>query len=100
MNKKGVRVWLLISQALLMTCRTHGYSPQGQGCHGAHDWGAKGRTNVIGAAFYAGVLITLSLFLASIDTVAFTSWIIQNLLSRLPAKSVLLLDNASFHKGK
>jgi len=79
--------------------RTHGYSPQGQRCYGNHDWGAKGRTNVIGA-FYAGVLITLSLFLASIDTSTFTSWIIQDLLPKLPPKSVLLLDNASFHKGK
>ena len=29
--------------------RTHGYSNQGQICYGVCDWGAKGRTNVIGA---------------------------------------------------
>ncbi len=29
--------------------RTHGYSLKGKRCYGKHDWGAKGRTNVIGA---------------------------------------------------
>ncbi|MGG2141561.1 transposase [Symbiopectobacterium sp. RP] len=28
---------------------THGYSPKGQRCFGLKNWGAKGRTNVIGA---------------------------------------------------
>ena len=28
--------------------RTHGYALCGQRCYGKHDWGAKGRTNVIG----------------------------------------------------
>jgi len=27
--------------------RTHGYSKVGQRCFGKHDWGAKGRTNVV-----------------------------------------------------
>ncbi len=31
------------------TPRTHGYSPKGQRCFGLKNWGAKGRTNVIGA---------------------------------------------------
>ena len=29
--------------------RTHGYSKIGKRCFGKHDWGGKGRTNVIGA---------------------------------------------------
>ena len=29
--------------------RTYGYSEKGKRCYGRHDWGAKGRTNVIGA---------------------------------------------------
>jgi hypothetical protein len=28
--------------------RTQGYSFKGKRCYGKHDWGAKGRTNVIG----------------------------------------------------
>ncbi|WP_063655468.1 transposase [Candidatus Arsenophonus triatominarum] len=31
------------------TPRTHGYSPKGHRCFGLKNWGAKGRTNVIGA---------------------------------------------------
>ena len=29
--------------------RTHGYSIKGKRCYGKHEWGAKGRTNAIGA---------------------------------------------------
>jgi hypothetical protein len=79
--------------------RTHGYAPKGQRCFGIHDWGAKGRTNVIGA-LCGGVLLTLSFFLSSIDTVTFTGWLKQDLLPNLPPNSVIVLDNASFHKGK
>ena len=78
--------------------RTHGYSPRGQRCVGIHDWGAKGRTNVIGALFQ-GLLLTVSLFYSSINTEVFTQWVIDDLLPKLPPCSVLILDNASFHKG-
>jgi transposase len=79
--------------------RTHGYSPKGERCYGVHDWRAKGRTNVIGALL-GTALITISLFACSIDTQTFTEWLIQDLLPKLPAKCVIILDNASFHKGK
>ena len=78
--------------------RTHGYALRGHRCYGTQDWGAKGRTNVIGALL-GTVLITISLFSCSIDTSIFNAWIIQGLLPKLPPKSVIILDNASFHKG-
>lgn len=78
--------------------RTHGYALKGKRCYGKQDWGAKGRTNVIGALL-GGVLLTISLFTSSINTIVFTSWIEQDLLPKLPPKSVLILDNAAFHKG-
>ena len=78
--------------------RSRGYAPRGQRCYGTHGWGAKGRTNVIGA-LCAGLLLTLSLFYSSINTGVFTAWVIQDLLPKLPPRSVLILDNASFHKG-
>jgi len=37
------------------------YATKGTRCFGRHDWGAKGRTNVIGALLL-GVLLTVSLF--------------------------------------
>ena len=79
--------------------RTHGYAPKGQRCLGMHDWGAKGRTNVIGALL-RGTLLTLALFQTTIDTRIFTTWVMQDLLPKLPEKSVVVMDNASFHKGE
>lgn len=78
--------------------RTHGYALKGRRCYGVHDWGAKGRTNVIGALM-GGVLLTVSLFQTTINTSIFNSWLIQDLLPKLPQQSVLIMDNASFHKG-
>ena len=40
--------------------RTHGYALKGKRCYGRQDWGAKGRTNVIGALL-RGVLLTINL---------------------------------------
>ena len=79
--------------------RTHGYAPKGTRCFGTHDWGAKGRTNVIGALF-AGALLTVSLFQTTINTDIFNRWVIEDLIPKLPTKSVVILDNAAFHKGK
>ena len=79
--------------------RTHGYAQKGKRCFAPHDWGAKGRTNVIGA-LVAGVLLTVSLFTSSsINTEIFTHWVAYDLLPKLPFNSVIILDNASFHKG-
>lgn len=79
--------------------RTHGYFLKGQRCYGKHDWGAKGRTNVIGALL-SGALLTVGLFNTTINTAIFDAWVIQDLLAKLPANSVVVLDNASFHQGK
>ena len=54
--------------------RTHGYSNQGQRCYGVCDWGAKGRTNVIGAIINKA-LFAIGLFTCNIDTVVFTTWV-------------------------
>lgn len=78
--------------------RTHGYAPREQRCYGVHDWGAKGRTNVIGA-LCAGILLTVSLFSSSINTAIFTAWLVQDLLPKLSSKSVIIMDNAAFHKA-
>lgn len=78
--------------------RTHGYAFKGKRCFGKHDWGAKGRTNVIGALL-GSTLLTVTLFSCSINTLLFTSWVEQDLLPKLPPHSVVILDNATFHKG-
>lgn len=79
--------------------RTHGYSDKGMRCYGTHDFGAKGRTNAIGALM-GGALIAIGLISGSVNTEVFTCWVEQILLPNLPTESVVVMDNASFHKGK
>lgn len=78
--------------------RLYGYAPKGRRCFGTHNWGAKGRTNVIGALFL-GALLTISLFQTNINTEIFTRWVVEDLIPKLPPRSVVILDNATFHKG-
>lgn len=78
--------------------RTHGYSTKGERCFGTQDWGAKGRTNVIGALL-GGLLLTVSLFQTTVNTDVFNAWVIQDLIPRLPEKCVVVMDNATFHQG-
>ena len=78
--------------------RTHGCTLKGIRCFGSHDWGAKCRTNVIGALL-CGVLLTVSLFQTNVDTKVFNAWVIEYLIPKLPTQSVVIMDNASFHKG-
>ncbi len=77
--------------------RPHGYAPRGQRCVGKQDWNARGRTNVIGALL-AGVLLTVGLTASNVDTEIFNLWLEQDLIPKLPTGSVLVMDNAAFHK--
>lgn len=77
--------------------RQHGYAASGQRCYGLCDWHARGRTNVIGALI-GKLLLTVSLFKTNINAEIFYQWIVQDLLPKLPAASVVVMDNAPFHK--
>lgn len=77
--------------------RTHGYAPKGNRCYGVRDWHARGRTNVIGALLGAA-LITTCLFDTMINADIFYSWVVEDLLPKLPERSIVVMDNASFHK--
>lgn len=79
--------------------RTHGYAPKGERCHGLWDWHARGRTNVIGALL-GKILLTVSLFQCNIDSDVFSIWVAKDLLPKLPKDSVVVMDNATFHKRK
>ena len=61
--------------------------------------GAKGRTNVIGALL-GSALVTVSLFQTTINTTVFNAWVVQDLIPKLPEKSVVVMDNATFHKSQ
>ena len=77
--------------------RRPGYSPLGQRCFGRPDWGAKGRTNVIGALL-SGLLLTVTLLMGNVNSEVFFTWITPELLPKLPSQCVIVMDNASFHK--
>ena len=77
--------------------RTHGYAPIGERCVAKQDWHAKGRINVIGALL-GPLLLTVSLFETNVDADVFYGWIVCDLLPKLPENSVIVMDNAAFHK--
>ena len=78
--------------------RRHGYAPIGKRCVAYQDWNAKGRTNVIGALI-AHLLLTVCLFDTYINTDIFYAWLTQDLLPKLTAPSIIVMDNATFHKA-
>jgi transposase len=77
--------------------RTHGYAFKGQRCQDKCDWQARGRINVIGA-ICAHQFITTTLFQHNIDSDTFHAWVTQDLLPKLPHQSIIVMDNATFHK--
>jgi len=77
--------------------RTHGYALKGQHCYGTQDWHARDRINVIGALIGKS-LLTVCLFKGTVNTDVFYAWVTQDLIPQLPLHSVVVMDNASFHK--
>ena len=61
------------------------------------NWQIKNQTNVIGA-LHEGILFAVGLFECSIDGDVFQTWVEQILLPELPKNSVVVMDNATFHK--
>jgi len=94
--------WAIIpidkSSFVLDMPRTHDYAIQGSRCYGVHDWHPTKRTNVIGA-LQGSTLLTVSIFKCNINTSVFNAWVKEDLIPKLPRKSVIVLDNATFHKS-
>ena len=79
--------------------RTYGYAECGKRCYGSHDWNAKGRKKVI-AALREGSLIGCGIVEGNVDTAVFNNWIEKILIHDLPDNSVVVIDNAAFHKSQ
>ncbi len=77
--------------------RRYGYADKGKRSFGKHDWHKQARTNVIGALVGA-CLLTTGLFTSSINGDIFHNWVQEDLLPKLPKNSVIVMDNATFHK--
>ena len=78
--------------------RTHGYSEVGKRCFGSHDWNAKGRENVL-SALINGSLIGCGIVQGNVDSDVFNTWLETILIPELPQNSVVIMDNAAFHKS-
>ena len=77
--------------------RIRGYSLKGIRCYGSLDWHSRGRINAIGA-IHQFKMLNVCLFEVNINADVFYSWVTQQLLSSLPEKAVIVMDNATFHK--
>ncbi|KJV57341.1 IS630 family transposase [Orientia tsutsugamushi] len=56
------------------------------------------KTNVIGA-LVDKLLLTISIFDCNVNTAIFNCWIEQDLIPKLHNNSVVVMDNATFHKS-
>lgn len=77
--------------------RPYGYSKKGHKCFGEYNWQLKNQTNAIGA-IYNNQLFAVGLYDCSVNSDVFHSWVNQLLLPNLPKNSVIVMDNATFHK--
>jgi len=77
--------------------RTSGYSLKGKRCYASKDWHARGRVNTIGAIADFN-LLNVCLFDCYIKADVFYAWLTQELLLNTPSNSIIVLDNAIFHK--
>ncbi len=76
---------------------THGYAPVGGRCAGRHDRNAKGRINVTGALLN-NKLLNVNPVDGSIDADIVYARFRHELLPGSPDSSVVVTDNAAFHK--
>lgn len=77
--------------------RRYGYAQIGKRCYGSCNWQARGRINVIGASMNM-TIISIGLFDTHIDSDIFYQWTVECLLPNLRENSIIVLDNAAFHK--
>ena len=63
----------------------------------SYNWQLKNQTNAIGA-IHKGYLFSVGLFDCKINSDVFHFWIEQFLIPELPENSVVVMDNAAFHK--
>lgn len=81
------------------TSRSHGYSVKGQRIYGDIDSNRRPRTSLIGG-YRNGKLIAPVLFDGNCNTGIMNVWLKDHLLPALKPGSVIVMDNATFHKSQ
>ncbi|MEI6221439.1 MAG: IS630 family transposase [bacterium] len=76
---------------------THGWSKQGKRLYGEQPSNRRPRTSLV-AGKWNETLLAPVLFAGVMDGIWFHTWLQEHLLPELPAPSLLILDNAPFHK--
>ena len=79
--------------------RIRGYAPAGGRCRGERDRRAKGRVNAAGA-LRGTELLAVSLVDGSINSDVFRAWVEREPPPKLTDRSVIIMDNAAFHKRR
>lgn len=79
--------------------RTHGRGPVGERVYGEKPSGKRPRTSLIGG-YRHNRLVAPVLFEGTCNTALFNTWLEQHLLPELQAGTVIVLDNATFHKSR
>lgn len=70
---------------------------KGMLCFDQYNWQLKNQTNAIGA-IHGHQLFAVGLFDCKINSDVFHFWVENFLIPELPKKSVVIMDNATFHK--
>ena len=81
----------------LETFRPYAWSPRGKTVHGERNACRRPRTSLI-AAKCGKKLLAPVLFPGSTNSLLFNHWLEHHLLAELKTPSVLIMDNARFHK--
>ena len=81
------------------TIRPYGYALIGRPCIDSYNWQVKKRTNVIGA-LSEKILFALEYVETNINSTIFYDWCKFTLIPSLKTKSVIVMDNARFHKSR
>jgi transposase len=81
------------------THRTHGWALKGKKVYGLQNGLQRPRTSLIGG-YLEHKLIAPMLFSGTCNSNVFNQWLEHMLLPQLVTGSVIVLDNASFHKAK
>lgn len=80
------------------TQRDYGCAPRGQRVYGRRSANSRPRTGLVGA-LVGGKLSCPMLFEGTCDTVVFNAWLETSLLPHLSKHTLIVMDNATFHKS-
>jgi transposase len=81
------------------TCRNYGWAKKGVQIHGVQQANLRPRTSLIGG-YLNHRFIAPMLFDGTCNTEVFNQWLLHMLLPLLVTGSVIVMDNATFHKSE